>query len=362
MRSGFSRVLNDSSRNVKRKIIYIYAFLISANILIWGLAFIAFHRYPLLLGTSAISYSFGLRHAVDADHIAVIDNVTRKLMQENKRPVSVGLFFALGHSTIVIAMSVSIVLATALIQKDFPSLKEIGELIGTGVSAFFLLMIAMINTFVLWDVFKLFHRVKRGGTYNEQTLDQSLNQRGLIGRFFRPLTRLVSNSWNMFPIGVLFGLGFETASEVGLLGISAASAAQGMPVWSIMLFPALFTVGMCLIDTTDGILMLGAYGWAFVKPIRKLYYNMTITLISVLVALAVGSIEVLSIIGNQFKLTGAFWDFIGKLSDNFGLIGYLIIGIFIFSWIASTIVYSIKKYDDIEILTETTTHPDRDRD
>ena len=362
MLSGFLRVLNDSSRNVRRKVISIYAFLIGVNILVWVLALIAFHRYPLLLGTSAISYGFGLRHAVDADHIAVIDNVTRKLMQENKRPVSVGLFFSLGHSTIVIAMSIAIVLATTVIQKDFPSLKEIGGLIGTGVSAFFLLVIAIINTFVLWDVFQIFHRVKRGGTYNEQTLDESLNQRGLIGRFFRPLTRLVSHSWNMFPIGVLFGLGFDTATEVGLLGISATSASQGMPVWSIMLFPALFTAGMSLVDTTDGILMLGAYGWAFVKPIRKLYYNMTITLISVLVALAVGTIEVFSIIGEQLKLTGPFWDFIGKLSDNFGLIGYLIIGIFIFSWILSTIIYSIKKYDDIEVISAATTNANRDSD
>lgn len=166
----------------------------------------------------------------------------------------------------------------------------------------------------------------------------------------------------MFPIGVLFGLGFDTATEVGLLGISATSASQELPVWSIMLFPALFTAGMSLIDTTDGILMLGAYGWAFVKPIRKLYYNMTITLISVLVALAVGTIEVFSIIAEELKLTGPFWDFIGKLSDNFGLIGYLIIGIFIFSWILSTIIYSIKKYDDIEVIDAANTNPNGDSD
>lgn len=349
MLSNFLSVLNDSSSNVRRKIIYIYTFLISVNILVWGLALVAFYRYPLLLGTAAIAYSFGLRHAVDADHIAAIDNVTRKLMQENKRPVSVGLFFSLGHSTIVIAMSVAIALTAVSIQNDFPQYEKVGGLIGTSVSAFFLLALAVVNMIVLWDVFQTFQRVKRGGAYSEQTLDESLNRRGLTGRFFRPLLRLVSNSWNMFPVGVLFGLGFETATEVGLLGISAASAAKGMPIWNILLFPALFTAGMSLIDTTDGILMLGAYGWAFVKPIRKLYYNLTITLISVLVALAIGTIEVLSIIGDQLKLTGAFWDFIGKLSDNFGLIGYLIIGIFIFSWILSTIIYSIKKYDDIEI-------------
>lgn len=350
MRSTFLSVLNDSSRNVRRKVIYLYAFLIGVNVLVWGLALITFYRYPLLLGTATVAYTFGLRHAVDADHIAVIDNVTRKLMQENKRPVAVGFFFSLGHSTIVIAMSIAIAVTAATIQKDFPQYEKIGGLIGTSVSAFFLLTLAVVNTIVLWDVFQTFYRVKQGGAYSEQSLDESLNQRGLTGRFFRPLIRLVSNSWNMFPIGVLFGLGFDTATEVGLLGISAASAAKGMSIWSIMLFPALFTAGMSLVDTTDGILMLGAYGWAFVKPIRKLYYNMTITLISVLVALLIGTIEVLSIIGDQLELKGPFWEFIGKLSDNFGLIGYLIIGIFVFSWIVSSIVYKAKKYDDIEVI------------
>ncbi len=351
MRATFLSVLNDSSRKVRRKIIYVYAFLISVNILVWGLALMAFYRYPLLLGTAAMAYSFGLRHAVDADHIAAIDNVTRKLMQENKRPVSVGFFFSLGHSTIVTAMSVVIAVTAATIQKDFPQYEKVSGLISTSVSAFFLLALAIINMIVLWDVFQTFQRVRQGGAYSEQSLDESLNQRGLTGRFFRPLLRLVSNSWNMYPVGVLFGLGFDTATEVGLLGISAASAAKGMPIWSILLFPALFTSGMSLVDTTDGILMLGAYGWAFVKPIRKLYYNMTITLISVLVALLIGTIEVLSIIGDQLELKGSFWDFIGKLSDNFDLIGYFIIGIFIFSWIVSTIVYKANKYDDIEVNT-----------
>jgi nickel/cobalt transporter (NiCoT) family protein len=347
MLSTISRFLNDSPRNVIQKIKYTYVFLISLNILVWTLALLTFHDYPAVLGTCVIAYTFGLRHAVDADHIAAIDNVTRKLMQEHKRPVTIGLFFSLGHSTIVIAMSVAIVLTTSIIQNNFPNLKATVGLIGTGVSAFFLLVIGIINTFVLWDVYQAFRQVKQGGFYSEQSLDESLNQRGIVGRFFRPLLKLVNHSWNMYPIGVLFGLGFDTATEVGLLGIAANSATQGLPVWSIMLFPALFTAAMTLVDTTDGILMLGAYGWAFLKPIRKLYYNMTITLISVLVALVVGSIEVLGLIANQLKLKGFFWDWIGTLNDNFGIIGYLIIGIFIASWIASTIIYKVKKYDDI---------------
>ncbi|MEH1782082.1 MAG: HoxN/HupN/NixA family nickel/cobalt transporter [Nostoc sp.] len=353
MLSGFSRVFNDSSRNVRRKVINIYAFLISVNILVWVVALIAFHSYPLLLGTAVLAYSFGLRHAVDADHIAAIDNVTRKLMQENKRPVAVGFFFSLGHSTIVVLASVAIALTASTIQKDFPSFQKVGGLIGTTVSALFLLAIAAINMVVLWDVYKTFQSVKRGGIYDEQSLDEFLNQRGLLGRFFRPLFRLIDSSWKMYPLGFLFGLGFDTATEVGLLGISASQAAKGLPIWSILLFPALFTAGMSLVDTTDGILMLGAYGWAYVKPIRKLYYNMTITFVSVLVAVIIGGIEALSIIGDQLQLKGWFWDFISELSDNFGTIGYLIIGIFVLSWLLSTFIYKVKKYDELEVTTTT---------
>ncbi|MHC5613221.1 MAG: HoxN/HupN/NixA family nickel/cobalt transporter [Nostoc sp.] len=361
MLSGFSRVFNDSSRNVRRKVINIYAFLISLNILVWVVALIAFHSYPLLLGTAVLAYTFGLRHAVDADHIAAIDNVTRKLMQDNKRPVTVGFFFSLGHSTIVVLASVAIALTASTIQKDFPSFQKVGGLIGTSVSALFLLAIAAINMVVLWDVYKTFQSVKRGGTYDDQSLDEFLNQRGLLGRFFRPLFRLIDSSWKMYPLGFLFGLGFDTATEVGLLGISASQAAKGLPIWSILLFPALFTAGMSLVDTTDGILMLGAYGWAYVKPIRKLYYNMTITFISVLVAVIIGGIEALSIIGDQLELKGSFWDFISNLSDNFGTIGYLIIGIFVLSWLLSTFIYKVKKYDELEVTTTTTSKQTRDK-
>lgn len=351
MLSTFSTILNDQSRNVKRKVATIYTFLVIVNLIVWMLALLTFHNYPLLIGTSVLAYTFGLRHAVDADHIAAIDNVTRKLMQENKRPVAVGFFFSLGHSTIVVLASIAIAVTAATIQRQFPEFQKIGGLIGTSVSALFLLLIALINMVVLWDVFKTFQSVKRGGIYDEQTLDEFLNQRGLLGRFFRPLFRLIDSSWKMYPLGVLFGLGFDTATEVGLLGISANQAAQGLSIWSILLFPALFTAGMSLIDTTDGILMLGAYGWAYVKPIRKLYYNMTITFVSVLIALVIGGIEALSVIGDQLNLQGPFWDFIGNVGDNFGTIGYIIIGIFVVSWIVSTFIYNLKRYDDIEVLT-----------
>jgi high-affinity nickel-transport protein len=197
----------------------------------------------------------------------------------------------------------------------------------------------------------MFQRVRRGEEYNEQTLDDFLNQRGLMGRFFRPLLRVVDKSWKMYPVGFLFGLGFDTATEVGLLGISAVEAGKGLPIPFILIFPLLFTAGMCLMDTTDGILMLGAYGWAFVKPVRKLYYNMNITLVSVLVAFVVGTIEIISIVSGLLNLSGGFWDFIGNL--DFGLLGGIIIGIFVVSWLVSTIIYRLKRYDDLEIKVAT---------
>ncbi len=346
--SAISRVFNDSSTDVRRKIFGIYTLLIAFNIIIWILALAGFSaRYPALLGTALLAYTFGLRHSVDADHISAIDNVTRKLMQERKRPVAVGFFFSLGHSTIVVLLSIAIAIAATFIQKAIPALQNAGGLIGTTVSALFLYVIAIINLLVLWDIFQMFQRVRRGEEYNDQTLDDFLNQRGLMGRFFRPLLRIVDKSWKMYPVGFLFGLGFDTATEVGLLGISAFEAGKGLPIPFILIFPLLFTAGMCLMDTTDGILMLGAYGWAFVKPVRKLYYNLNITMVSVLVALVVGTIEVISIISGLLNLSGGFWDFIGNL--DFGFLGGIIIAIFVVSWAVSTIIYKVKGYDNLEV-------------
>ena len=346
--SALKTVFSDSSHDIRRKVIGIYALLIIFNIAAWAVAFVSFSiQYPTLLGVALLAYTFGLRHSVDADHISAIDNVTRKLMQENKRPVAVGFFFSLGHSTIVIGLTVAIAIAATVVSGAIPALKNAGGLIGTSVSATFLYLIAIINFLVLWEIFQAFRRVSRGEEYNDQTLDEFLNQRGLMGRFFRPLLRMVDKSWKMYPVGVLFGLGFDTATEVGILGIAAAQAGKGLPIAYILIFPALFTAGMCLLDTTDGILMLGAYGWAFVKPIRKLYYNLNITLISVLVAFVVGTIEVFSIIAMEFHLSGGVWDHLGNL--DFGVLGSIIIGIFLVSWVVSTIIYKVKKYDNIEV-------------
>jgi high-affinity nickel-transport protein len=342
-------LFNDGADNLRGRIIAIYAILIPANVLAWIWALVAFRDQPVLLGTALLAYTFGLRHAVDADHIAAIDNVTRKLMQSGKRPLSVGLFFSLGHSTVVVVASIFVALAVSALQEKFADFKEIGGLIGTSVSAFFLLIVAVANIFILVSVYRLFKAVKRGERFIDEDLNVLLSQRGVIGRMLRSVFAVISKSWHMYPLGILFGLGFDTATEIALLGISASQSADGMSMWSILVFPALFTAGMSLVDATDSVLMVRAYGWAFVKPIRKLYYNMIITLVSVIVALVIGGVEALGLIGRKLDLSGSFWDGIEALNENFGALGYLIIAIFILSWIISVIVYRVKGYDDIEV-------------
>ena len=350
MRVNFSSLFNDEGDDIRGKVIGVYALLFAFNIAAWIWAILAFHDFPVLLGTAALAYSFGLRHAFDADHIAAIDNVTRKLMQEGRRPVGVGLFFSLGHSTVVVGLSIAIALTTAALQTQFDTFKSVGGVVGTLVSALFLFVIAFANVLVLISIYRAFRTVKNGGRFVEEDLDLMLANRGFMARIFRRAFRLIERSWHMYPLGFLFGLGFDTATEVGLLGISATQASQGMSVWSILVFPALFTAGMTLMDTTDSILMLGAYGWAFVKPIRKLYYNLTITAVSVVIAVVVGGLEALNLIGDQLGLSdgGGFWGMIGALNDNFGTLGYVIVGIFIAAWLISYVVYRVNKYDEIE--------------
>ena len=346
-----ANLFNDKQENIRGKVIAVYLLLFIFNAAAWLWAVIAFGRYPILLGTAALAYSFGLRHAFDADHIAAIDNVTRKLMQEGRRPVGVGLFFSLGHSTIVVALTIAIAITATALQDRFEAFKSFGGIVGTLVSALFLFAIAIANIIVLASVWRTFQTVTRGGRFVQEDLDLMLANRGLLGRLFRRFFRLIERSWQMFPLGVLFGLGFDTATEVGLLGVSATQASQGLSIWSILVFPALFTAAMTLIDTTDSILMLGAYGWAFIKPIRKLYYNLTITAVSVIVAVIVGGLETLNLIGDQLGLTdgGGFWGAIGSLSDNFGMLGYLIVGVFLAAWAISYVVYRINRYDEIEV-------------
>jgi len=349
--AALARVLDDGAGNVRAKVMAMYALLVFATIVAWILALVAFATRPVLLGTAVIAYGFGLRHAVDADHISAIDNVTRKLMQAGKRPVAVGFFFSLGHSTIVVALTIAIVFASGSIHTAMPSLQTIGGSIGTALSALFLFAIAAINIVVFRSIYAAFRRVHRGGTYSEEVVYGSLAGRGLLGRLFRPLMAFVGQSWHMYPIGVLFGLGFDTASEVGLLGIAAVQGAGGLPVYDILIFPLLFTVGMSLLDTTDGILMLGAYGWAYVKPVRKLFYNLTITFVSVIVALLVGAIEAFGIVANQLDVKGGLWDVLPGLNGNFGALGFAIVGLFALCWTVSALIYKIRRYDRLDATT-----------
>jgi high-affinity nickel-transport protein len=270
-------------------------------------------------------------------------------MQAGKRPVTTGLFFSLGHSSVVILATLGVAATAAAFKDDLEGFHAIGGMIGTSVSAAFLLIIAAINIVILVNLYRTFQRVKDGGDYVEEELDALLANSGLLARIFRRLFRLIGKSWHMYPLGFLFGLGFDTATEIGLLGITAAQAGNGLSIWSILVFPALFTAGMTLMDTTDSVLMTGAYGWAFVKPVRKLYYNLTITFVSVVVAVVIGGIEALGLIASKFSLHGGVWDVVDSINETFGMLGFLIIGIFVLSFLVSMLVYRIKRYDELEV-------------
>ena len=337
--------VDDASVNLRAKVVAIYALLLVFNGAAWAWAVIALSGRPTLLGTALLAYVLGLRHAVDADHIATIDNVVRKLMQEGKRPFAVGLFFALGHSLSIGVAVAAIAAAAFALQGRFLELKSIGSIVGTAASAFFLLAIAAINLVILRGVWRSFRRARRGEPVAEQELDLLLSGRGLLARVFRPLFRMVSRSWQMFPIGFLFGLGFDTATEISLFTVAASQASGGMTIGTVMIFPALFTAGMTLVDTTDSVLMVGAYGWAFLNPLRKIWYNLTITAISVVVAVLIGGIEALALIGDKLRLEGAFWTAIGNLSGSLASFGYLVAGIFIASWMISYLLYRWQRLD-----------------
>ncbi|MBO0661542.1 HoxN/HupN/NixA family nickel/cobalt transporter [Jiella sp. MQZ9-1] len=337
---------DDQPAEFKAKAAFTLVLLGAANLGVWLWAFDAFAGRPALLGTAFLAYMFGLRHAFDADHIAAIDNVVRKLVQSGKKPLSVGFFFSLGHSTIVVAATVLIALTVSTFQDRQNALQAIGGVVGTLVSSLFLIAIGLANLVVLRSIFAAFQRARRGEEIGEEDLDGLLRGRGLLARIFRPLFRVVTRSWHLYPIGFLFGLGFDTATEIGLLGISASQAAQGLSLWSILVFPALFTAGMSLMDTLDSMLMTGAYGWASVKPLRKLWYNLTITAASVAVAIFIGGIEALGLAADELNLTGRFWDLIGHLNDNLADLGYVLVGIFALSWLVSTVIYRARGYDD----------------
>jgi high-affinity nickel-transport protein len=325
--------------NLRSRVAILMAGLAAANLVAWFWAIAAFHAHPLLLGTAFLAYGLGLRHAVDADHIAAIDNVTRKLMQDGQTPISVGLFFSLGHSTIVIAASCAIAVTAATFHGPLDALHAIGGVVGTLISSAFLLVIAAMNTLIFITVLRHVRQARAGQLVSDVKLDAYLANRGLLARLLTPVFRIVSRSWHMYPLGLLFGLGFDTATEIGLLGISATEASHGLPIWSIMAFPALFTAGMSLVDTAESLLMMGAYGWAFATPMRKLYYNMTITLLSVIVAVLVSGIEALGLLQQHIAYQGAFWRTIDSLNGQFGLLGLAIVVSCLAVWFGSFVAF-----------------------
>lgn len=331
--------IDDGSAVSRARITALYAFLLAFNVLAVTWAIVAFSDRPTLLGTALLAYVLGLRHAVDADHIATIDNVVRKLMQEGKHPLAVGLFFSLGHSLSIVLAVAAIAAAAFALQGQFQQFKSIGSIIGTGASAFFLLTVGAINLVILRSVWQNFQRARHGNDGGSEEIDLLLSGTGFMSRILRPLFRMVTASWQMLAAGLLFGLGFDTATEISLFTVAGGQATGGLSFGNVMIFPALFTAGMTLVDTTDSVLMVGAYGWAFLNPLRKLWYNLTITAISIVVALLIGGIEALGLVGNKFQLEGEFWVAVSDVSESLSNFGYLVVGLFLTSWTLSFAIY-----------------------
>ncbi len=292
------------------------------------------------VGVGITAYILGMRHAFDADHIGAIDNTTRKLMTDGQRPLSVGFFFSLGHSSIVFLLAVAFAIGvrglSGAVEDDGSTLHTATGLIGPTVSGSFLFLIGVLNLIILLGIVKVF-RGMREGEFDEQKLEQQLNSRGFMNRFCGRATRAVKKPWQMYPLGLLFGLGFDTATEVALLATAGTAAAGGLPLYAIICLPILFAAGMSLLDTIDGAFMNFAYGWAFSKPVRKVFYNITITGLSVAVALIIGSIELLAVVADKLSLRGGIWDFVSNLDLN--LIGYGIVGLFALTWIIALSVW-----------------------
>jgi high-affinity nickel-transport protein len=333
------------SQRDKLKILTVYSFIGLATLFGFLASTIVGRLSVLLAGLGIIAYVFGLRHGVDADHIAAIDNTTRKLMQENQFPFTVGMWFSLGHSTIVVALIVGLVLVTRTIVRHIAVLQSAGAIIGTTVAGIFLLLMAMVNMGIVFGIYRIYREMQRG-KMNQGDLESLLDNRGILNRYFRPLFKIVRQPWQIYPIGVLFGLGFDTATEVALIAISVGiGVTSDVPVWMILVLPFMFTCGMVLVDTTDGVTMRMAYGWAFLNPIRKIYYNLTVTVISVLVALVIGSVELLQVIAGELKLSGGLWNWL--IGMDFESIGLAIITIFLASWLVSTAIWKFRGLNEI---------------
>jgi high-affinity nickel-transport protein len=313
------------------------------HLLGFGLFLYYARHNPALAGLGTLAYTFGLRHAFDADHIAAIDNTTRKFLQDGKRSMGVGFFFSLGHSTIVFSLAAGLAIAAKTVNSTIPGFQDVGGYIGTSVSGTFLLLIGILNLVVLLDILGVFKRMKRGH-YDEQKLEEALLNQGLMSRFFlKRIGDKIDKSWKMYPLGVLFGLGFDTATEIGLLALAAGVATHQVPFLAVISLPLIFAAGMSLMDTADGAFMSHAYGWAFSNPVRKVYYNITVTSLSVAVALVIGMIELLQVTAAKLSLEGGFWSFLDNL--DFGHIGYVVVGLFIATWLFSITLWKTRRIE-----------------
>jgi high-affinity nickel-transport protein len=313
------------------------------HVLGFGLFLYYLPRNPALTGLATLAYTFGLRHAFDADHIAAIDNTTRKLLQDGKRPLGTGFFFSLGHSTIVFSLTAGLAVAAETIHSRLPTLQTYGSTIGASVSGTFLLLIGALNLVVLLDVVGVFRRMKRGH-YDEQDLECALLNQGFLARFLlKRVGKRIDTSWKMYPLGVLFGLGFDTATEIGLLALAAGVATHHVPFLAVISLPLIFAAGMSLMDTADGAFMSHAYGWAFSSPVRKVYYNISVTSLSVAVAWLVGAIELLQVLAAKLALHGGFWTLLADL--DLGRLGYVVVGLFAATWLCSLALWKTRRYE-----------------
>jgi len=315
---------------------------VSLHVVGIALLLVSLPANPTLLGLGVLAYTLGLRHAFDADHIAAIDNTVRKLVQQRKNPTGVGFYFSLGHSTVVCIMALITALAAKWAERNIPQFKEIGGLIGASVSGVFLVLIGILNVFIFVGIYRVFRQMRNKRQDDDQLEDLLLN-RGLLSRFFKPLFAFVGKSWHVYPIGFLFGLGFDTASEIALLAISAGASNNAIPLTGIMSLPILFASGMSLLDTADGVFMTTAYRWAFRTPLRKVYYNLSVTGLSIVAALIIGMIELIQVITPKLGLTEGFWGWVQEL--DFGYLGFIMVGTFVMAWLIS---YGIWKTMRIE--------------
>jgi high-affinity nickel-transport protein len=306
-----------------------FAAVVGLHVIGFVLLWLTAPHHPVLVGLGLLAYRFGVRHAFDADHIAAIDNVVRKLLQQNKNPLGVGFYFSLGHSTVVTVMTIFASVGVFWVERTIPRLRELGSLVGTSVSGVFLLLIGVANLEVLVSLYRVFRRMRRSSA-DEKWMEELILSRGFVSRRLRPVFRLVSRSWHVYPIGFLFGLGFDTASEVGLLAISAGISKGNVPFYGVLALPVLFSAGMSLFDTADGILMSNAYRWAFKAPLRKINYNLVTTALTVIAALCIGGVELLQVMVPSLGLLGRYWE--SLFHFDFGGFGYVLMALFLLAW------------------------------